>query len=387
MISTLKQQNYYIPIQTVRWCLGGGVLLFALISLLIAPTLPKGFILLCSITLLLANFFMSKRPSSNRLIAIGLAIDGLFIFIFTALSGGAHNPFAMLLLIPVIFAAQCLPLRWTWYFSAYSIFLYTMLFVVDHYAHHGHNHHQHAHLDSHLLGMLVGFILICLLLTYFVAKTSSHIQRMELQAQQDERLVMLGAFAAQAAHQLGTPLSSITLLINKIRTNPDDQSFHLIKNELERCKSLIQELADKTEQHKATSGGVFRLDKYIRECTSTWTGRTHLPIELSLQGDFSQSLVLDKTLQYAMYNLFDNSLEAGAANIFVTLEEHSSYYQLSISDDGPGINEAVLQGRHRGLGLYLTEATIKKLGGELKLTNLQAGGAHVKIVIPKEHYV
>lgn len=383
-MTKLKQANYHTGIRRVRGFLISGVLFFSLVSHFLELNYPSLTLFMGAIVAIIISTAFLNKQSTNFWITLGLVFDGLFIFFFTSLVGGTHNPFAMFFLIQVIFAAQCLSLKLTWFFSFYAIFLYSMLFFIEYVKHSGHSHH--GHLDAHLLGMLISFALICILITYFIAKTSEYIKKIERQSKDDERLVMLGAFAAQAAHQISTPLSSIDLLVERVKKSISKNDFDLIKNELKRCKMLIQELADQTEQNKATSGGKYKLNDYLQDTVNIWMNRTNLKITLDFQGDFNSAIILDKTLQYALFNLFDNSYQANAKNVFIDVIEKMNSYQISIKDDGPGFNELVLNHQYKGLGLYLTEATLKKMNGSMSLSNREDGGAEVIINLPGQYY-
>lgn len=381
-----KQNDFLGHMQTIRWLFVLSTLSCALASTWFELGFHEMALIGLSLTLASFNLVMRQGKPAQKLITFSLLVDGLFIFLVIALTGGVHNPFALLLLIQVLFAAQCLPVRWTWFFSLYVTFLYSSLFVIDHLkmasAHH---HHHNSALDTHLVGMLISFAVLCFLITYFFAQTIGKLNQAELQAKEDEKLILLGAFAAQAAHQLGTPLSSINLLVDKYQKSPSPKIFELIKNELFRCKSLLQELADKTEQHKATSGGEYYINHYINQALELWSQRTGQVITWESEGDFSTPLVLDKTLQYALFNLLDNSLEAQATQIKVTLKSKEQCFVLLIQDNGPGFDESVLNASKRGLGLYLTESTIRKMNGEFQLMNNDIG-ALVQISIAKAQH-
>lgn len=372
----------------VRWFLVAGTLLAILVSLISPWNLPIFTLALLVCIMVVLNVFfqykLSRRQSvSFSTLLFGLILDGLILFGIIALTGGSHNPFALFFLLQVIFAAQALPLKWTWFFSIYVTALYLLLFIVDYAAHTGHDHDPLFSL--HLIGMLVSFAFLCFFITNYVAKTTHRLRRVEVQAKEDEKLVLLGAFAAQAAHQLGTPLSSIGMLLEKVRKYPNEKTLDIMKNELFRCKNLIQELADKTAQDKATSGGRYYLSEFIKESVDKWKRRNNTSISVSASGRFDKQIVLDKTFEYAFMNLLDNSAEAGANSIQVKLKEDTASYTLIVLDDGPGFPGAVRNEKKKGLGLYLTEATIKKMGGTIELTNLtDAGGASVALTLPKE---
>lgn len=316
-----------------------------------------------------------------------LIIDSLCLFAILWLTGGSHNPFAILFLIMVILAAQCLPLNWAWGFSIFNCSLYLLLFLFDNLEHQGNQNHE---FNLHLIGMIVSFVFLCFFITYYVAKTTHALNQKEKQIQESEKLLLIGAFAAQAAHQMGSPLSSLSVIAKQISDSIDQKYSLLLQSEIQRCQSILRELADKTAFKKASSGGKIDLLPFLDNAVENWSKNNNLNILFIKDCEiFHPKLILDKSFEYALYNLMDNAKEAGAKNITLTILCTATEVKLILKDDGRGFDKPPTEyykggttySLHgMGLGIYLTSMTVRSLNGELKIFNNDDRGATAEIV-------
>jgi two-component system sensor histidine kinase RegB len=134
------------------------------------------------------------------------------------LSGGSTNPFVSLYLLPLIIAATALTARYAWAMAGLTIACYSALMFFYLPLGHGHEMHSSA-FNLHVLGMWANFLVSAVLIASFVATMSASIRGRDRElaiararALRDEQVVALGTFAAGAAHELGTPLSTIAVL-------------------------------------------------------------------------------------------------------------------------------------------------------------------------------
>lgn len=306
-----------------------------------------------------------------------LLIDSLCLFYLMVLTGGSHNPFALLFLIIVILAAQCLPLKATWGFSVFTCGLYILLFIMDAI---GHGSEHDHHFNLHLLGMIASFVLLCFFITYYVASTTLALKEKEKELHDNDKLILIGAFAAQAAHQMGSPLSSLSVLVKQIEDQISPLYNELLQKEIQRCQTILRELADKTAFKKAHAGGRVELFHFVEQAISQWSSRNEFPVQIKkMPNSTGPEMILDKSFEYALYNLLDNAKEAGAKAIECVLECSASQIRISLIDDGKGLElpaksylelrPKARQSQGMGLGIYLTSMTVKALNGRLDLAN------------------
>lgn len=341
--------------------------------------------------LLVANFatyLCRQHPSKQSKITLiefmfFLIFDSLLLFFLLAFTGGAHNPFAYLFLVQMAFSAQLLETKISWIFALYLTVLYTLLFFIGTDLHHHLGHDtQYVY---HLLGMLVTFSLLCFFLVYFVGKTLKKIKKIEENEKEKEALILIGSFAAQAAHQMGTPLNSLTLMAERTLTK-DNPYKKLFISELDRCKIILNQLRDKTDMLKNTQKIPMTLRSALNQTINKWHAKSEVLIDFKkLTKKDDPKMFFDTTWEFAILNLLDNAYEAGARKIEICYGEENKALFIKISDDGPGFSKDILEAKsfHHGLGLYLTHTTFKQRGGQLVIGN-HSNGAYVLITWKKK---
>lgn len=359
-----------------RW---GGIIFISLLA--VFGFLDKTSSLFFIPILLLLNFSTYALTyfniKINTQVFLGyLIFDSLFIYFFVAFNGGVHNPFAYLFLVQMAYSAQFLSVKTSWLIALYLTVLYASLFFI----HFGHNHHEHdMNYFYHLLGMLITFALLCFFLVSFIAKNLKKLDMAKRREQEGHTLAMLGAFAAQAAHQMGTPLNSLNLLVDRVfdeKSESDKGEYlDLFKSELHRCTKILKELSSKASMNTEAERELRPVQELIHNVLSEWYAKDKVEIEIVCD-DTSLLAPGGSTMQYALLNLIDNAYEAGAKNIKLHASAKGSIVKLAVEDDGPGFPTEVLNSQNfeHGLGLYLTHATLKLYGGELSISN-SANGA------------
>lgn len=139
--------------------------------------------------------------------------DIFALFLLLNFSGGANNPFTSLFILQVMIAATTLSSFYTWITSSVAIALYLVLMNFAPEIPHLHHHF----VDLHISGMLVTFIILTLIISYFIVKMGNTTRNQQVQLKESEQLAILGIFATNAAHDLGTPLSTISFIANDLQ--------------------------------------------------------------------------------------------------------------------------------------------------------------------------
>jgi two-component system sensor histidine kinase RegB len=327
-----------------------------------------------------------------------LALFGALLFI----SGGATNPFAFLLLLPLTISAAALSTRWTWLMAALAIALYSLLMLLDRTWAEASAHGFHLH----VLGMWLGFVLSAGLIAYFVARMGNALRERELhllqvreQILRDERMVALGALAAGAAHELGTPLATIAVIADELLqerrdSGLPDRHLQLMRGQIERCKNVLAELAERAGETPAAAGRKQRLQAYLDRLVDDWQ-QQHPGVTCirTWQGvEAGPWIVADLTLDQALRNLINNAADASPWRVEICARWSDDDLQLQIRDQGDGFSPESLpalgqrvystKAKGRGLGLLLAQSVLTRFGGRIAFRNGCDGGAVVDVALP-----
>ncbi len=330
-----------------------------------------------------------------------LCVDLVALGILLYLSGGAANPLISFLLIPVAVAALSLPGILTAAIAILAVVLYSVLMwqflplaVAD----------TERATRLHLAGMWLTFVVSAAMIAWFVARMTASIRERDSrlaaareQALRDERVVALGAMAAGAAHELGTPLATIAVLVGELERDAgldaaarDDLA--LAQEQITLCKGIISSLAARA--------GTLRPEQLQAQDAAAWlegvrlrwhTMRPHATSCLTVKGTAAQ-IATEPTLEQALVNLLNNAADADGAQIDITLAQDPAKIAIVISDRGPGFPADVLRQAGRaplaarsggaGIGLLLAFSAIERLGGRILLENPPGGGGRATIELP-----
>ncbi len=320
-------------------------------------------------------------------------------------AGGPTNPFVSLYLVPIAIAAATLPARHAWAIALACIIAYSLLLWRHIPLPHAHGHGGDD-FNLHVLGMWANFIISSLLIAGFLTVLATAVRRRDQalarqreDALRTEQLLALGTQAAGTAHELNTPLSTMAILVDEMRADCPDSSkddLDTLAGQIGLCRQRIRELVDNSQ--KANSSGTQTAESLLSTVIERWSllrPETRLDLNLSRQLK-SAHIVTDPTLVQALINLLTNAADASAQNaadhIGLQADIEAGRLRLFIDDHGPGLTEqqqaragqAFFSTKSGGLGmgLVLSNATLERLGGEVILENLSAGGSRATVLIP-----
>jgi two-component system, sensor histidine kinase RegB len=322
-----------------------------------------------------------------------LALTGLLHY-----SGGAANPFASLYIVQVMIAAIVLPALYTWCVAALTIALYTLLLFwkveVPYFLH----HHIGNYFNIHVQGMWVSFILLALLVAGFIVRISTVMRRQDQLLAEAERIGAVGTLAAGAAHELGTPLATITLLAQQYESaagNEDERKRAMIlREQTARCKDILTRITTAAGVMRAESGLRMPLDTFLNEIVESWKAqRPDVQSQLHLSGTMpAPDIVAEYGLQQAIMNLLHNASDASPQSVTVYAQWTASVLKLSIRDQGRGLPPQfhdslgepgnTTKATGLGLGVFLARNVITRLGGALSIDNHAQGGVCAEIILP-----
>jgi two-component system sensor histidine kinase RegB len=349
----------------------------------------------------------NNRPVSNPELFAHLSIDVLELTILLYFGGGSTNPFVSLYVLPLVIAAATLPSRYTWGMAALTVACYSLLMF--YYIPLPHNHHDMGDnaFNSHVMGMWFGFVITALVVAYFVVQMAQAVRsrdEMLIQVREEilrnERIVALGTQAAGAAHELGTPLSTMAVVIGELQheaeTQPAWRDALIILNEQVRgCKRILDKILANAQSSDSMS--LQTADRLLTEVLDEWQllrpTAQYIYTPLTTSDSTNTPLIkVDTTLRAALMNLLNNAADAAPYAIKILTYSDATRFTLEIHDQGNGLNEetALKAGsaffttkkEGRGLGLMLANATIERMGGSVRLFNREAGGATTQLILP-----
>jgi len=386
------------------------------------PLLATGLIIL---QVVLFNSFVwvrlqqPKKVTENE-IFIHLAFDVLTLALLLYFTGGATNPFVMLFLFPLTITVTILPVRYAWWLVVLTVGSYSLLMFNYQPLPMGHDmgghsmdHSMHgqgvsSEYDLHLMGMWLAFILNACLITYFVYGMGNTLRRQQRQLAsareqsiRDEQLVILGTLAASTAHELGTPLGTMTLLVNELEEEIDQPSHQVsedlisLKRQITRCKSSLSDLSASVGASSDLYGGSTQqageyFEALNEEVVSLCSGTNLQLVWDDLDKDCY--LLVDRSLTLALINIIENALDVSPDFVKWIISSDQKNVNIEILDHGPGLSKKALEviGSQPysekelglGLGLYLAYAAIRRSGGSIVHSNRQKEGARVLITLP-----
>jgi two-component system sensor histidine kinase RegB len=349
----------------------------------------------------------TRRPVSNNELFLALLVDVLMLTVQLYLSGGATNPFISLYLLQVTLGAVLLSGWRVWAMVAITTACFVGLDVFS----------KPLPLPMTLerglatpqmQAVLVCFVLNAALLVTFITSISrnlrerdAHLASLRQRAAEEEHIVRMGLLASGAAHELGTPLATLAVILGDWQHTPAfsadpelRQDIGEMQAQVQRCKSIVSGILlsageARGEWSEETTIRTF-LDKLVEEWRSIHPGAT-----LEYDNRFGQDapMVSDSALKQMIFNVLDNAHEASANWLRLAVERTADTLRLTVTDAGPGFAPGMLahvgkpyrssKGRPgSGLGLFLAVNVARTLGGHLSAGNRPGGGAIVTISLP-----
>ncbi|CAH0992630.1 Sensor histidine kinase RegB [Sinobacterium norvegicum] len=334
------------------------------------------------------------------------------------LSGGATNPLVSYYLIPISIAAATMNKKQSWVITASSISLYTLLLNFyqpleilapeQHSGHHGNT--NDSLINLHLIGMWLTFVLSALLINTFIIQMAAAIRRREHDLNrlreedlQQQQVMAVASLAAGTAHELGTPLNTMMLLIDEVHDNPDlptecRQDLHTIDGQLQRCQQILKKLTHQAEHYRQEEFKRKRIDEYLRELLNHWIIiRPEASFKLTITSDYIATLKIGATMEQAIINLLNNAADACPEKIDISLHclAAEKTVTITIDDHGDGIDQKIAAQAGQafitskgdsglGLGLYLSHSTLNRYGGKVQLRSRPEGGTRTIITLAEE---
>ena len=326
-----------------------------------------------------------------------LSTDILFLSGIVFFTGGTLNPFSSSILVPLAISMTLLPKRASFTLVVVCIAIYAVwTFGGDEHAHH------HVSFELHLYGMWINFFVSAILLYIFVIYAMAQMKSKERllglareKILKDEQLVGIATLTAGTAHSLGTPLSTMTLLLEDVDNGEqiDAESLQMLKDQIYTCKSYINGLVSASKQAHSVEFSEIEVGAFaaqLREHVNLLFPQAHVDMMLS---DECKACVMkfSQTLFFAIANLVDNAIQNSRSKVKLEFLKEKVLV-IKITDDGAGFSQEQRENFGQpffstkkegfGVGIFLTSSTIENAGGHLTVTRSGKQGATVEVTIP-----
>ncbi|OHV79247.1 ActS/PrrB/RegB family redox-sensitive histidine kinase [Ensifer sp. LCM 4579] len=409
--------NRSLRLQTLvrlRWLAVGGQSVAVIVTALwLQFPLPLVSCSALIASLALLNAFLTVRyPPTHRLTApaafvlLGLDLAQLTALVF--ITGGLANPFAPLLCVPVIISSASQPKPHSIVLAGFAVMGITALafspFPLPWYP--GTVLLMPSVLTIGIWFAIVSMTAFAAFYTYRVSLEASELSEAltatELVLQREKHLSQLDGLAAAAAHELGTPLATISVVAKEMeRELGDDPRFgedvHLLRSQSERCRDILKRLttlSSESEEHMR----LLPLSSLIEEVMAPHR-EFGIEIKLVEKGDRAGEPVGTRNagILYGLGNLLENAVDYARKAVTVTVEHTAERVRVTIADDGDGfapdilarIGEPYVTRRQKedsagglGLGLFIAKTLLERSGARLRFENGNPG-ARVSVEWPR----
>ena len=363
--------------------------------------------LLIAINIVSLLRWRTQRRVSNTELFIALLLDVALLTAQLYLSGGASNPFVFLYLLQVTLGAVLLKPWSTWAivgitglcFAGLAMFALPLALPPD---------HDRGLVSPYIQGMLVCFALNAALLVIFITRIGRNLRERDARladlrqrAAEEEHVVRMGLLASGAAHELGTPLSTMAVILGDWRhmpafaTQPELlQEVSEMQTQVQRCKVIVSGILMSAGEARGESSMATTICRFLDGLVSEWR-KTRPQASLAYDNRFGDDLLMvsDSAIKQMIFNVLDNALESSGHWLRLEATREGDELVLFCTDDGPGFIPSMLhhvgkpyqssKGRPgSGLGLFLVVNVARTLGGTVAARNRSEGGAEVTIRLP-----
>lgn len=357
--------------------------------------------ILLNIILEFYKFYIQRL--NNFWASLSILYDLIQLSFLLYLTGGLTNPFSILILVPTTIAVTFLSKRSSVVIASVSIFMLSIL-AIKHYPLPG----PAIVLPKHyLLGLwaslTIGIIFLgnyAYSITIEDRKRSKAFDNLEKALSRERELKSLGGLAAAAAHELATPLGTITLVIEDLKKqlgkNPKFKNdVELLNSQIKRCKVILKDLStDPNKQDSFIENVTFK--NLIQEIIFSFEipkNKNIKIIDRELENNFMVTRKIE--LIYAMRNIIDNSIKFAEKKIEIEVLNKDKKIELNVSDDGIGFSQDIVQKlgepyvksslvaknkRGLGLGIFISKTLLERTGAKVLFKKSNLGGALVNII-------
>ena len=360
---------------------------------------------------LVTNFFLQFKIKVNQLkdtyASLFLLYDLFQLSALLYLTGGILNPFSILMIIPTIVSSTFLSMGTTIILGVISSLL---LFLLSY------THYPLPGLESNIFdvpnfykqGILISILIGLIFLSYFgirfsgeTKKRSEALNKLQEVISKEYELESLGGQAAAAAHSLGTPLATITVVAKELKKEIGNdkelsKDIHLLISQTKRCSEILKQISKKQIEEDIFLSSI-KLEDLLEEIISSFKETSSKEINLFTEKD-QNKIAIQRTPEiiYGLRNFIGNAVKFSKSEVKINLLSNQKIIEIKINDDGPGIPEDIIEkigepyikskskevisNSGLGLGTFLGKTLLERQNAKLSFRkNSQLGGALVII--------
>ena len=393
----------------------GLFVLMLLFGLQVPGAYIAGLVAAVVVSILLGYWRLNlSRPIGNTELFLHILVDVVFLVLLLLNTGGVGNPLISYLLVLLAVTATLLPRGFANSFAVGSILVYTFFLLLDLSAEQnmpGMSGNAQDMFELHLVGMWVIFVVSAVLITVFISAMAiavrdreHHLAEARENELRNEQLVAIGTLAAGTAHALGTPLSTMSVILNDLDDIDQEelegesvkQEIGLLREQVSRCKHSINQLIRYYHKDDPSAREKVTLARFAADIQD-YILNVHpaAKVVFRLTAEAETPFDVEPSLRHAVINIIENGIKAARKAVEVEYAadpENARMLLISVADDGPGIPDEVLErigepfvSRRKdsmGLGIFLANAALRRAGGSIEMFNRQAGGAKTMIRLP-----
>lgn len=341
--------------------------------------------------------------------ALYLGYDVIQLSVLLALTGGLQNPFALLFVVPVTVAATILSLRSTVVLCTLALVCISLVAIF----------HWPLPWDGsplvlppvYMTGLWAALVLGTVFIAAYIFRVSAEARRMSdayeaLQSAlaKEQRVSALGALSAAAAHELGTPLSTILLVTKEIARDlpagsPLEHDMRLLVEQTARCREILGRLSGLSHGALDSPFGRLPVSALAEAAAAPHRPRERrvviLPRALGHSTALEPETARRAEIMHGLGNLVENAVEFSREVVELHVGWDDKRVMIDVLDDGPGFPPGLLaelgepyvstrrEAGRLGLGLFIAKTLLERTGAEIVFRNRQGGGAQVSVAWPR----
>ncbi len=306
---------------------------------------------------LLTNIYLQFRIKINQLkdfyASIFLVYDLIQLSILLYLTGGIFNPFCLLLIIPAIVSSTFLSMGTT---IILGIITSLLLLVISFF------HLPLPGEDMKLLhfpsfyktGIVISIFIGLIFLSYFgirfsgeTKKRSEALNKLQEVISKEYELESLGGQAAAAAHSLGTPLATISVVAKELKKEIGNDTelskdIDLLISQTKRCSEILKQISKKQIKEDIFLSSI-KFEDLLEEIINSFKETSSKEINLTVVNDKNKiSIQRTPEIIYGLRNFIGNAVKFSKTKVNIYLTSDQKLIEIKINDDGPGIPEDII---------------------------------------------
>ena len=374
------------------------------------------FLIFCSAVLnivIMTRYPITKILNFNETFYL-LFYDLIQLVLLLSLTGGLTNPFCVLILAPIVIASTYLDFKRTFIIVSISLISVTVLVFLyfpfeSEQLGINKNDFSRIGIFSIWAALVVTLLFIsayCFRVADESRKNTQALRETQLALSNEEKISALMSLTAAAVHELGTPLSTISVIAKELinNTKDDDLKYNdlvLINSQIKRCSNILERLRTDSFSERSNEF-INKLDfkRMINEIINSYQNEK-IKFVIETEKYFDQNDVTifrSPEIIQSISNIVDNAVKHAKKRVLISLKDKVDNIMIEIIDDGEGFSQEIYpllgepyvgkstKNKHKGLGLglFISKNLLGKNFGDIKFLNLKDQGGCVQILLSKK---